>query len=198
MLRAKEIIDSGELGTLKHAEVTMAVPRGFMKADDIRFNYDLGGGATMDMGCKASSHLLHWSKFTAYTRIFPGYTLNCLRYVLGAEPTEVLSATPDVFKPQVDGAMTATLAFPGDATGTMTCNLRERGRFGVIPRLPTLQLEVRGDAGELSMMNFVMPMLHHSITVEVWTGAQGKERKKRVEKVYGPKEGGKGEEWWST
>ena len=29
----------------------MQVPKGIFADDDIRFNYDLGGGAMMDMGC---------------------------------------------------------------------------------------------------------------------------------------------------
>lgn len=50
--RAKAILDSGELGAIKHIEATMAIPRGLMKDDDIRFNYEIGGGAMMDMGCE--------------------------------------------------------------------------------------------------------------------------------------------------
>ena len=50
--RAKAILDSGELGAIKHIEARMSIFRGFMKDDDIRFDYNLGGGAMMDMGCK--------------------------------------------------------------------------------------------------------------------------------------------------
>jgi predicted dehydrogenase len=49
--RVKAIIESGELGAVKSTTTTLTVPRGIMKADDIRFNYALGGGALMDMGC---------------------------------------------------------------------------------------------------------------------------------------------------
>ena len=51
ILRAKAILESGELGAIKHAEVTMKIPKGVMAKDDIRFDYALGGGAMMDMGC---------------------------------------------------------------------------------------------------------------------------------------------------
>jgi hypothetical protein len=50
--RLKEIVDSGELGTLTKIEANLAVPSGFVKDNDIRMVYDLGGGVMMDMGCE--------------------------------------------------------------------------------------------------------------------------------------------------
>lgn len=49
--RAKAILDSGEVGAIKSFEATLGIPRGLMPDSDIRFNYSLGGGALMDMGC---------------------------------------------------------------------------------------------------------------------------------------------------
>jgi predicted dehydrogenase len=48
----KEIVESGELGTLVKIEANLGVPGLFVKDNDIRMNYDLGGGAMMDMGCE--------------------------------------------------------------------------------------------------------------------------------------------------
>ena len=48
----KAIVDSGELGTLTKIEVNFSFPRFFVKDNDIRMVYDLGGGAMMDMGCE--------------------------------------------------------------------------------------------------------------------------------------------------
>ena len=50
--RLKAIVDSGELGTLTKIEVSLAASGPFFKDDDIRWVYDLGGGAMMDMGCE--------------------------------------------------------------------------------------------------------------------------------------------------
>lgn len=50
--RVKAIIDSGELGALKEVNATLAVPKGLFGEDNIRLNYDLGGGAMMDCGCQ--------------------------------------------------------------------------------------------------------------------------------------------------
>jgi predicted dehydrogenase len=49
----KEIVDSGEIGTLTKIETSLCVPSGFIKDGDIRMVYDLGGGAMMDMGCES-------------------------------------------------------------------------------------------------------------------------------------------------
>jgi predicted dehydrogenase len=49
--RVKEILESKELGAIKNISVTMVLPALSFKDDDIRFDYSLGGGALMDLGC---------------------------------------------------------------------------------------------------------------------------------------------------
>ena len=61
MRRMKEIVNSGELGTLTKIEANLAVPSGFIKDGDIRMVYDLGGGSMMDMGCKFDSTQVRFS-----------------------------------------------------------------------------------------------------------------------------------------
>ena len=51
----KEILESKELGAIKNISATLALPGGFIKDDNIRFDYTLGGGAMMDLGCKLCS-----------------------------------------------------------------------------------------------------------------------------------------------
>jgi len=58
--RIREIIDSGELGTIRTVHASLNIP--IFSGDDIRYNYDLGGGAMMDTGC---------------------YAINCLRLLAG-------------------------------------------------------------------------------------------------------------------
>lgn len=54
--RVRVIIDSGELGAIKEVNATLALPKGILGNDnDIRMNYDLGGGAMMDCGCQFPS-----------------------------------------------------------------------------------------------------------------------------------------------
>ncbi len=200
--RAKAILDSGELGAIKSVEATLTVPRGILKDDDIRFDYSLGGGGLMDMGCKYNAFKIPTLQFV--TNLL-GYTINCLRYLTSSNPTSVLSATPDLVPSKtdspslVDAGTTATLAFPSDITGTLTCHLCKPPTLRVIPKLPNVTFQVTCENGEMSMYNFVMPTLYHWIEVSVKTGKGGKDRKKRVEKVYKPTDPEwKGEEWWTT
>lgn len=50
--RLKEIVDSGELGTLTKIEANVAVPAEFIKDNKDVLVYELGGGVMMDMGCE--------------------------------------------------------------------------------------------------------------------------------------------------
>ena len=88
--RLKELV--GELGPVRHIQCWTSFAIG--NEDDIRYDYDLGGGALMDGGC---------------------YALDCLRLLGPGEP-EVVAALATEQKPGVDRAMTAFLRFPGGAT----------------------------------------------------------------------------------
>ena len=50
--RVKEILESRELGAIKNISASLQLPHASFKNDDIRFNYALGGGALMDLGCR--------------------------------------------------------------------------------------------------------------------------------------------------
>lgn len=116
---------------------------------NIRLRYDLSGGATMDLGC---------------------YTLNILRYLAGAEP-EVVSARARTLTPQVDRWMEAKLRFADGRTARMTCSL-----LSLVPL--RLSVRVRGDQGELSVLNPILPHFFHRLTVRTAAG-------KRSERVAG-------------
>jgi predicted dehydrogenase len=116
---------------------------------DIRYRLELAGGATMDTGC---------------------YAINLVRFLAGAEP-EVLSARARLSSPRVDRAMAAQLRFPDGRTGRITCSL-----FSAMLVRPTAR--VRGDRGELSVLNPYMPQLFHRLTVR-------SEKGRRVERVDG-------------
>ncbi|KIY45672.1 NAD(P)-binding protein [Fistulina hepatica ATCC 64428] len=175
--RVKQILDSGELGPIRHITASLALPQGIVGAGDIRYVYSLGGGSMMDAGC---------------------YTLSCVRYLVGSAPTSVIATATaaSLYKPDenahlIDGAVTATLAFPNDVTATITSDEAMPHHFGFIPRLPQVYVTVKCEGGEVKLYNFVMPTIYHYITVTPRDG------KSRTEKAYTFKDG-KGEEWWAT
>jgi predicted dehydrogenase len=133
-LRVEEIIASGELGKLQRVEATLCFP--LPKFSDIRYNYSLAGGATMDAGC---------------------YTVNMARTFGGSTP-QVVSAQAKLRDPKVDRAMTAELQFAGGHTGRVHCSMWSR-------RLFDISAKVVGDRGRLNVLNPAMPQMFHRLSV---------------------------------
>jgi predicted dehydrogenase len=133
-LRIEEIIASGELGTLQRVEATLCFPLPMFS--DIRYNYALAGGATMDAGC---------------------YTVHMVRIFGGSTP-EVVSAQAKLRGPEIDRAMTAELRFAGGHTGRIRCSMWSR-------RLLDISAKVVGDQGELNVLNPAVPQLFHRLSV---------------------------------
>ncbi|KAF7969451.1 hypothetical protein HWV62_27289 [Athelia sp. TMB] len=180
--RVKAILDSGELGPIKDLDARLALPKGIFGAADIRYDYALGGGAMMDMGC---------------------YTMNVIRFLSSSNPTEVLTATsrthasPSATEQLVDVATTATLAFPNGVTGSIFADLAKPWwGFGLLPTMPDISVKVTCERGDVELFNFPGPVFYHSITVNV-KGAGGKD-KKRTEKAYTFNDGRDEAEWWTT
>ena len=133
-LRVEEIIASGELGKLQRVEAAMCFP--LPKFSDIRYNYSLAGGATMDAGC---------------------YAVHMARTFGGATP-EVVSAQVKLRDPRVDRAMTAELLFPAGHSGRVRCSMWSSN-------LLRMSTKVLGDRGELSVLNPVAPQFFHRLSV---------------------------------
>ena len=132
--RMVEIVRSGELGTLQHVSMSLCFP--LPRFSDIRYQYDLGGGALMDAGC---------------------YTVHIVR-TLGGEEPEVVSATAKLHSPDVDRAMTADLRFPSGHTGTISCSMWSSS-------LLRLHAVAVGDRGEMRVFNPTSPQLYHRMKV---------------------------------
>jgi predicted dehydrogenase len=145
MARVRQLLDEGAVGRVRRMRATLCFP--LYRFSDIRYRLDLAGGATMDAGC---------------------YPVNLLRYLAGSEP-EVVSARAELRSPGVDRAMTARLRFPSRATdpavpgggdgidAEMVASLWSR-------RLLSISARVWGDAGRLSVFNYVVPSAYHRLT----------------------------------
>lgn len=142
MLRSITIVRSGVLGSITSAEAFFEVPISDTP-QQIRYRYELGGGATMDIGC----YPLHW-----------------LRHLLGREP-RVERAEAVVGPPKVDVAMTAELDFDG-VPAIARCDMGEDRKYAC-------GFVVRGTEATLEVVNPLAPQLGHSVTVTPADDARG-------------------------
>jgi predicted dehydrogenase len=138
-----------EIGPVRKIETALCFPLPLFS--DIRYQYELAGGATMD-AC---------------------YPIHFLR-VLGARATagqqpRVVSARAKLRSPQVDRYMTVFYEFPNGATGHTTSSMWSA-------RLLDLSARVVGERGELKVFNYVMPGPFNLLTVR----AGGRTRRERV------------------
>ena len=132
--RMREIVESGELGPVQHVEAALCFP--LPKYSDIRYQYNLAGGATMDVG---------------------SYTVHMAR-LLGREEPTVVSAQAKLRSPKVDRAMRAELRFPSGHTGRITCSLWSKW-------ILQTSVRVVGDRGEMRVINPTGPHVWHRMRV---------------------------------
>jgi len=152
-LRVEQIIASGELGKLERVEAAMCFP--LPKFSDIRYNYSLAGGATMDAGC---------------------YAVHMVRTFGGSTP-EVIAAQAKLRDSQVDRAMTAELQFAAGHTGRVHCSMWSS-------TLLQLSAKVIGDRGELRVLNPVTPQLFHRLSVRSADGNRVERFPRRATYAY--------------
>ncbi len=152
-LRIEEIIASGELGKLERVEGALCFP--LPKFSDIRYNYSLAGGATMDAGC---------------------YAVHMVRTFGGSTP-EVVSAQAKLRDPQIDRAMTAEVRFAEGHTGRIRCSMWS-------PRLLEISAHVIGDRGELRARNPVLPQIYHRLSVRSAAGKRVERFPRRASYAY--------------
>jgi predicted dehydrogenase len=132
--RMRELPQSGELGRILRVESNMCIP--LPMRNDIRYQYDLGGGAVMDTGC---------------------YAIHMNRTVVGSEP-EVVHASTRLARPNVDRWARAELRYPDGTTGLVTCALWSS-------TLLKIGVRVVCEHGTLSVFNPTGPQFGYRMTV---------------------------------
>jgi predicted dehydrogenase len=130
--RLRDLVASGELGAPRFIETWMCLPLPI--PGDIRFRLELGGGATMDMGC---------------------YAIHLARTIAGEEPN-VVSARAKLASEGVARAMQADVRFPSGAEGRINCSLFS-WKFAKIAAV------VRLEHGEIRAFNPVLPQFFHGL-----------------------------------
>ncbi len=134
--RAKAIYDSGVLGDIESIYAAFHIP--VTDPSDIRMNYELGGGVTMDIGC---------------------YPISWVRHLTGEEP-DAIEAGAVVGPPHVDVFLEAHMEFPGGIKATTSGDMREGVSF-------TAEISVKGSKGTLKVDNPISPQSGHLITLNV-------------------------------
>ena len=134
--RVAEILESGVLGAIKHVEARAC----FIIANgkDIRWQYEMGGGALMDLGV---------------------YAVAVMRSLARTEPEEVTSVEVKLAKPNVDRWVDARFRFPGGVTG------RVRTSMWGFPILEGVA-SVEGSDGRLTIINPYGPQLFNRLDLE--------------------------------
>ncbi|KAJ5767168.1 uncharacterized protein N7511_004784 [Penicillium nucicola] len=215
------IHDDALAGPVKHAHAQQYLFKGVIPADDIRWRYDLAGGAMMDFGT---------------------YTVSCLRQIMREEPSEVVEthwrAVPQSQSDrddgqQIDQAMNATYRTSNGATGTIIADLVTSGNWPLLPAswtksLPSIgwpkceaelgekEVESFGSADnekhfvkrKVTLWNHLAPSVYHRIDVEdthsirrdgallrTWTESR---KLKSYSWPSDDKQKPAGEDWWST
>jgi predicted dehydrogenase len=134
--RMEQVVRGGQLGDIERVETSMCFP--LPRFSDIRYNFDLAGGALMDAGC---------------------YAVHCLRLLAPGTP-KVTAAKALTLKrdPRIDRAMTATFEFDGGATGRVHTSMWSS-------TLLRIRASVFGTKGKLVVSNFAAPQLPYRFTL---------------------------------
>lgn len=140
-IRARGIVQGGELGAVQHIDAEFCSPS--VRPNNIRFRYDLAGGATMDLGC---------------------YAIDMIRFLSGREPT-VVDAQAKTASPQIDRAMRARFTLGGEATAAMLVSMRSTCVLRALIR-------VVGTKGTMTVINMLLPhFLYNRLTVKTPDGS---------------------------
>ncbi|MGW4248586.1 Gfo/Idh/MocA family protein [Nocardia sp. NPDC004722] len=136
---AEKIIAAGELGKLVRVDTALCFP--LPKFGDIRYNYDLAGGALMDAGC---------------------YAVHMARTFSGEEP-EVVVAHAKLRDARIDRAMLAQVRFPSGAIGSVRCSMWSKD-------LVRISATIVGEHGSVRLLNPVAPQFGHLLAVRTDSG----------------------------
>lgn len=131
--RMLDIITSGEIGAVERIEAALCFP---LLAKDIRWDWNLAGGALMDAGC---------------------YAIHIVRTLAGAEPN-VRSARAKLGSPKVDRLMQAELEFADGRTAGITASMLSTRLLAMIAR-------VVGSKGVMDVLNPIAPQYLNNITI---------------------------------
>ena len=135
-----------QIGPMRSVSGTFVVPSTFFKHDDIRFNYSLGGGAQMDLGC----YLVSMCRFIVGshrgTEIFP----------FEVQRAEALRVSPD--NPQIDYGMRSEFLLDGIPCN-ICCEFTNDWSFF------KQEIVIECDKATITAAFLIAPSFYHYVTV---------------------------------
>lgn len=138
----REWVQGGALGPLRSVRGVFNTT--ILRREDIRFEYELGGGALMDLGC---------------------YLISLTRFVLASD-LAVESAECLLLKANVDASTDVSLRVVNlsNTSANPTIHLQcAMQRWGA----PQLTFEVVGERGTMKVINPILPQLFNRMAIEV-------------------------------
>jgi predicted dehydrogenase len=136
--RIRALMTDGTLGRLIHVEGRFTVP---IPETNIRFDWSLAGGATMDLGC---------------------YPLHMIRYFSGMTP-RVIRAAAETGPKNIDIAMDVDLVLAAGVSAKMICAMKKDSTI-------MASFSARGERGELRVINPIAPQRGHQLTLKTAAG----------------------------
>lgn len=128
-----ELVRSGRLGKLRSIDVVFHAPIPYGE-HELRYKWEMGGGGFMDLG----SYTIHWC-----------------RSLSGEEP-EILQATTERTKTDVDRAIKASMRFPSGVTASVDVDMDETGKL-------EWHVTATGENGSVRLVNPCKCHTGHSI-----------------------------------
>ncbi|KAJ1567085.1 hypothetical protein HK405_007236, partial [Cladochytrium tenue] len=142
------------VGALQSVSVEMILPSFVFKDSDIRYNFDLAGGALMDLG-----YVISAARFTIE---------NGIRDREGEYTIESAEATPLPRDGRIDMRMIATLRHSSGVSAKVLARLD-----GSLLEM-AFNITAVGDQGTLKFTNFIAPSLYHSLEIKRKDGSRQK------------------------
>ena len=155
--RLRQLVAAGRIGAVQRIVSPMAMHD--PGPDDVRWQWDLAGGATMDLGCYSLS------------------AMHLLGDLLGGPP-RIVSARADerVGHPGVDERLAVEVEFPSSATGLAASDMAaDVWDFG---------LTITGTEGEIHLDEFLRPHLDDRITITTDAGQEVERLGRRSSYTY--------------
>ena len=186
----KSIIESGKYGYPTAIFARMALVSGVMGADNIRLNYDLAGGACMDL-----TYVFSASSYFASPDIS-----KCWFSIVQA------TARVNKVEPRIDEGMESNFTIEQEGRPPVNCHIQADlalpPLFGFIPRFWMMKpyMTVDLEKAKIEFGNFVIPSYGHNITIIEKDDNGNLTGRKHTETCYidGPQWGTRGRPWWTT